>query len=179
MTSEEKHLISECQVFIIGPQVFTGYVNTELRSLGFRHIQIQAEVSCLSGLPSVNIVAEYGDNGVSQTKDFIGEKSPIIYSFDFVKGAGAIVVMPGDDMEWSSKKDVRLCAAKYIAGYSGFWNVPDSDWLQQSLPAIREGKINEAAQKTAAHICARIAANIAVGREVKHFPRFYLCRNLE
>ena len=36
-----------------------------------------------------------------------------------------------------------------------------------------------AALKTAAHICARIAANIAVGREVKHFPRFYLCKNLE
>lgn len=179
MTNEEKHLISECRIFIIGPQVFTGYVNTELRSLGFRHIQIQAEVSCLSGLPSVNIVAEYGDNGVSQTKDFIGEKSPMIYSFDFVKGAGAIVVMPGDDMEWSGKKDVRLCAAEYIAGYCGFWNVADCDWLQQSLPAIREGINNEEAQKTAAHICARIAANIAVGREVKHFPRFYLCRNLE
>lgn len=55
----------------------------------------------------------------------------------------------------------------------------DCDWLEQSLPAIREGITEETAQKTAAHICARIAANIAVGREVKHFPRFYLCSNSE
>ena len=53
------------------------------------------------------------------------------------------------------------------------------DWLQSNLPAIREGKTSETAKRTAAHICARIAANIAVGREVKHFPRFYLCKNLE
>lgn len=177
MTKEEKHLISECRVFIIGPQDYAGYLDTELKSLGFHYINIRTERTI--ELSAVNIIAEYGDNGVSQTKDIIGVKSPIIYSFDFVKGAGAIVVMPGDDIEWSDKKDVRLCAAEYIAGYCGFWNVPDSDWLQQSLPAIREGKINEEAQKTAAHICARIAANIAVGREVKHFPRFYLCRNLE
>lgn len=48
-----------------------------------------------------------------------------------------------------------------------------------NLPAIREAKTSEAAQRTAAHICAKIAANIAVGRNVKHFPRFYLSKNLK
>lgn len=179
MTNEEKHLISECRVIIIGPQTFAGYVNTKLKLLGFHHIKIDTKGCSLSKLPSVNIIAEYGDNGFSQTKDIIGVESPLICTFDFVKGAGAIVVMPGDDRELCGKKDIRLWAAEYMAGYCGFWNMPDCDWLGQSIPAIREGKTEEAAQKTAAHICARIAANIAVGREVKHFPRFYLCRNLE
>lgn len=179
MTNEEKHLISECRMIIIGPQAFTGYVNTELRLLGFRHIQINDEKNCLCSLPSVNIIAEYGDNGFSQMKDINEVESPLIYAFDFVKGTGAIVVMPGVDRELCCKKDIRLWAAEYMAGYCGFWNMADCDWLGQSIPAIRKGKTEEAAQKTAAHICARIAANIAVGREVKHFPRFYLCRNLE
>lgn len=179
MTNEEKHLISQCRIIIIGPQAFTGYVNTELKSLGFRHVQINAEGKCLLWLPSVNIIAEYGDNGFSQMKDIDGVESPLIYAFDFVKGAGAIVVMPGDDRDLWDKKDIRLWAAKYMAGYCGFWNMADCDWLEQSLSDIREGITEEAAQKTAAHICARIAANIAVGREVKHFLRFYICRNLE
>lgn len=179
MTNEEKHLISECRVIIIGPQAFTNHVKTELRSLGFRHTQINDERNCLCSLPSVNIIAEYGDNGFSQMNDSDEVESPLIYAFDFVKGAGAIVVMPGDDRELCGKKDIRLWAAEYVAGYCGFWNMADCDWLGQSIPAIRDGKTEEAAQKTAAHICARIAANIAVGREVKHFPRFYLCRNLE
>lgn len=53
------------------------------------------------------------------------------------------------------------------------------DNTQTALPAIRDGKTSEVSLKTATHICARIAANIAVGRKVKHFPRFYLCKNLD
>lgn len=69
---------------------------------------------------------------------------------------------------------MRQATSEYMAGYCTFWNVEGYEWLQSALPAIREGKTSEAAMKTAAHICARIAANIAVGRKVKHFPKFYL-----
>ena len=87
--------------------------------------------------------------------------------------------MPGDDNELHGKANARLWAAGYMAGYCAFWNMEGCDWLQSALPKIRECMTSETAQRTAAHICARIAANIAVGREVKHFPRFYLCNNLE
>ncbi len=45
---------------------------------------------------------------------------PITYPFDFVDGAGAIVVMPGDDNELHGKANARLWAAGYMAGYCAF-----------------------------------------------------------
>ena len=123
------------------------------------------------------MVAEYVYEGGSCIKEEI--KIPIIYPFDFVYGAGVIVIMPGDDNELQNKDNLRLWVAEYMTGYCAFWNVEGCEWLQSALPMIREGKTSDAAQRTAAHICARIAANIAVGRNVKHFPRFYLCMNLE
>ena len=74
---------------------------------------------------------------------------------------------------------MRQWVAEYMLGYCAFWNVEGCDWLHDALPAIKENKTSEAAMKTAAYMCARIAANIAVGRDVKRYPRFYLCRNLE
>lgn len=120
------------------------------------------------------MVAEYAGEACTHFKG--NATIPIIYPFDFVDGAGAIVVMPGDDNELHGKANARLWAAEYMDGYCAFWNMEGCDWLQSALPKIREGNTSVAAQRTAAHICARIAANIAVGREVKHFPRFYLCR---
>ena len=179
MTDEEKHLISECRVMIIGSRRFIEYVLPEMTKLGFRDVHINHGGNCFPEQSSVNIMAEYGGNGSSCLKTIDNVAVPLIYPFDFVNGAGAMVVMSGDDRELLGKSDLRVWAAEYMAGYCAFWNVPDCDWLQQSHPAIRNGDTSESAQKTAAHICARIAANIAVGREVKHFPRFYLCRNLE
>ena len=98
--------------------------------------------------------------------------------FDFVNGAGVIVVMPEDERNLLSKPELRQWAATYMAGYCAFWNVEGCEWLRDSLPDIKNGVTSGASLKTAAYICARIAANIAVRREVKHFPRFYLCRNI-
>lgn len=53
------------------------------------------------------------------------------------------------------------------------------DRLHDALPKIKENKTSEDTMKTAAYIYARIAANIAVGSKVKHYPCFYLCRNLK
>jgi len=66
-----------------------------------------------------------------------------------------------------------------MSGYCAFWNIDNSDWLRVVLPRIEQGEQSAKAQQTAACICARILANIAVGRDVKHFPRFYLSKNLE
>ena len=104
---------------------------------------------------------------------------PLILPFDFVNGAGAIVVMPEDERDMLRKPNLRQWAATYMAGYCAFWNIDGYEWLRYSLSDIKNGVTNSTALDTAAHICARIAANIAVEREVKHFPRFYLCKNLE
>lgn len=177
MTSEEKRLIADCRIMVIGVSDFIDCVKIELIKSGFKSISI---ISASEGQPDMSftdIVVEYVGEGCSYIKAEV--KIPIIYPFDFVEGAGAIVIMPGDDNELQHKDNLRLWVAEYMAGYCAFWNVEGCEWLQSALPTIREGKTRGAAQRTAAHICARIAANIAVGRNVKHFPRFYLSKNLE
>ncbi len=177
MTSEEKRLIADCRVMIIGASDFIDYVKTELYRSGFNSINIVPGNDVHTEIGPVDMVAEYAGEACTHVKD--NAAIPIIYPFDFVDGGSAIVVMPGDDNELHGKANARLWAVEYMAGYCAFWNMEGCDWLQSALPKIREGKTSDAAQRTAAHICARIAANIAVGREVKHFPRFYLCKNLE
>ena len=178
MTIEERNLIKKCRIMVIGTDTFIAYLKSELKSIGFSHIVVGNDTDCQKNIATINIISEYGGNISSRLLcDMIS--TPIIYPFDFVSGAGAMVIMPGDDKELLAQTDLRRWAAEYISGYCAFWNMEGCDWLSEALPKIRAGVINESAQRLAAHICVRIAANIAVGREVKHFPRFYLCRNSE
>lgn len=176
MTSEEKQLIADCRVMVIGASDFIDCVKAELNMSGFKTVNIVSGNDGRTGIGAVDMIAEYMGEAGSCVNDNI--TIPIIYPFDFVEGAGAIVIMPGDDSELLRKNNVRLWAAEYMTGYCAFWNVEGCDWLQLSLPAIQRGETSVSALRTAAYMCARIAANIAVGRDVKKFPRFYVCRNL-
>ena len=177
MTSEEKRLIADCRIAVIGAIEFIDSIKAELQQLGFESIQIISRSDKMPMPSNVDVIAENINEGSSCfSKDVT---IPIILPFDFVNGAGAIVVMPDDDRDILDKPDLRLWAVNYMAGYCAFWNVVGCDWLRDSLSDIKNGVTSSAALDTAARICARIAANIAVGREVKHFPRFYLCKNLE
>ena len=161
---------------IVGKVDFITYIKKELGKLDFCNIA-EVELGEIINGKNAGILIEYTGVGLSQAKDI--NSIPVIYPFDFIDGAGAIVVLPGDDRNWLEKKNVRQWVAEYMSGYCAFWNVEDCDWLHDVLPAIKENNTNEAAIKTAAYMCARIAANIAVGRDVKRYPRFYLCRNLK
>ena len=161
---------------IVGKGDFITYIKEELCKLGFCDMADVAMSEIING-QDTGILIEYIGNGLSQTSDI--NSIPVIYPFDFVDGAGAIVVFPEDERDWLEKQNVRQWAAEYMSGYCAFWNVEGCDWVHDALPAIKENKTSEAAMKTAAHICARIAANIAVGRDVKRYPHFYLCRNLK
>ena len=161
---------------IVGKGDFITYIIKELRKLDFCKIT-EVEIGEIINEQNTGILIEYTGAGISQTSDM--SCIPLIYPFDFVDGAGAIVVFPGDDRSWLEKQNVRQWAAEYMSGYCAFWNVKGCDWLHDAVPAIKENKTSETAIKTAAYICARITANIAVGRDVKRYPRFYLCRNLE
>ncbi|WP_303330988.1 hypothetical protein [Bacteroides acidifaciens] len=177
MTSEERRRIADCRIAVVGATEFIDSIRTELQQLGFESIQIISRSDKMPMPSNVDVIAENVNEGSSCfSKDVT---IPIILPFDFVNGAGAIVVMPDDDRDILDKPDLRLWAVNYMAGYCAFWNVEGCEWLRDSLPDIRNGLTRHEALKTATHICARIAANIAVGREVKHFPRFYLCKNLE
>ena len=177
MTSEEKRRIAGCRIAVVGAGEFIDSIKAELQQLGFESIQIISSSNKQPAISNFDVIAENVNEGsscMSKETDI-----PLILPFDFVNGAGAIVVMPDDERNMLGKPDLRLWAATYMAGYCAFWNVDGCEWLRDSLPDIKNSVTNDVALKTAAHICARIAANIAVGREVKHFPRFYLCKNLE
>ena len=177
MTTEEKRLIKDCSIAVIGEIEFLDNIKAELKQLGFESIQIISRSDEMLLPSNVNVIAESVNEGGSfLSKDLT---IPLILPFDFVNGAGAIVIMPSDERELLKKPKLRQWAANYIAGYCAFWNVEGCEWLRASLNDIQKGVTSSAAIKTAAHICARIVANIAVGRDVKRFPRFYLCRNLE
>ena len=81
------------------------------------------------------MVVEYAGEACTHVKG--NAAIPITYPFDFVDGAGAIVVMPGDDNELHGKANARLWAAGYMAGYCAFWNMEGCDWLQSVLPKIK------------------------------------------
>ena len=177
MTSEEKSLITDCRIAVIGATEFIDNIKAELKQLGFGAIQIISRSDEMPMPSNVDVIAENVNQGGScLSKDMT---IPLILPFDFVNGAGAIVVMPDDERDILNKPNLRQWAANYMVGYCAFWNVEGCDWLRDSLSDIRNSVTSSATLKTAAHICARIAANIAVEREVKHFPRFYLCKNLE
>ena len=177
MTSEERRRIAGCRIAVVGACEFIDSIKAELQQLGFESIQIISRSDEMPMPSNVDVIAEsVNEDSSCFSKDVT---IPIILPFDFVNGAGAIVVMPDDDRDILNKPNLRQWAANYIVGYCAFWNVEGCDWLRDSLSDIRNSVTSSAALKTAAHICARIAANIAVGREVKHFPRFYLCKNLE
>ncbi len=171
MTSEEKNKIESCRIMIVGKGDFADAINTALLKVGFHNI---IYVEAPTG--SADIAVDLEMNGISAR---LGGKLPVVYPFDFIEGGAAMVVQPDDKVELEAKGDVRLCAAKYMSGYCAFWNIDNSDWLRVVLPRIEQGEQSAKAQQTAACICARILANIAVGRDVKHFPRFYLSKNLE
>ena len=161
---------------IVGKGDFITYIKKELGKLDFCNIA-EVEIGEIINGKNAGILIEYTGVGLSQARDM--NSIPVIYPFDFIDGAGAIVVLSGDDRNWLEKQNVRQWAVEYMSGYCAFWNVEGCDWLHDALHAIKENRTSEAAMKTAAYMCARIAANIAVGRDVKRYPRFYLCRNLE
>ncbi len=171
MTDKEKNMIESCRIMIVGRSEFADAINTALQKVGFHNIiYVEAPIE------SADIAVDLAMNGISAQ---LGGKLPVVYPFDFIEGGAAMAVLPDDKVKFEVQGDVRLCAAKYMSGYCAFWNIDNSDWLRVVLPRIEQGEQSAKAQRTAACICARILANIAVGRDVKHFPRFYLSRNLE
>lgn len=159
---------------IIGMNKFISYVRIELEQVGFTKILNVSETAKLMSGGHTGILIGHDESEFLHSDDYAG--IPVIYAFDFIEGAGAIVLFPDDDRDFLQKHDIRVWTAEYMSGYCAFWCVDGSGWLHESLHAIREGRTSEEAQRTAACLCARIAANIAVGRVVKRYPRFYLVK---
>ena len=117
------------------------------------------------------------DNGIviEELKEFQHK----IYAFDFINGAGAIVVSPEDIAELEAKSDLRKWMVYYTAGYCAFWQIENWEWLYEAVNRVVKGELSDSGIKTAKYVCDKLKEEINAGREVDRFPKFYLCKNLE
>lgn len=60
MTNEERHLIKECRIMVIGIDTFVAYLKSELKSIGFSNIVIENDTDCQKNITNINIISEYG-----------------------------------------------------------------------------------------------------------------------
>lgn len=102
-----------------------------------------------------------------------------IYAFDFINGAGAVVVLPEDVIEFEGKPDLRKWMVYYTAGYCAFWQIENWEWLYEAVDRVVNGELSDSGIKTAKYMCDKLKEEINAGREVDRFPKFYLCKNLE
>ena len=97
MTSEERRRIAGCRIAVVGAGEFIDSIKAELRQLGFESIQIISRSDEMPMPSNVDVIAEsVNEDSSCFSKDVT---IPIILPFDFVNGAGAIVVMPDDDRD--------------------------------------------------------------------------------
>ena len=102
-----------------------------------------------------------------------------IYAFDFINGAGAVVLSLEDVAELEAKPDLRKWMVYYTAGYCAFWQIENCEWLYEAVDRVVNGELSDSSSKTAKYMCDKLKEVINAGREVDRFPKFYLCKNLE
>ena len=76
--------------------------------------------------------------------------------------------------------DFRCSLGKYISQYGMFWHMP-VPWIDEAIRHYSNESFPQLGigAYIAAGYCANILANLAEGKEVKYFPKFYLSPLLE
>lgn len=76
--------------------------------------------------------------------------------------------------------DFRCSLGKYISQYGMFWQMP-VPWVDEAIRHYSEESFPQLGigAYIAAGYCANILVNLAEGKEVKYFPKFYLSPLLE
>ncbi|WMI96706.1 ThiF family adenylyltransferase [Bacteroides fragilis] len=107
---------------------------------------------------------------------------PVLHPYNFGWAGFLTIVRPkGYQLSEISQKPngFELKVAEYVSRYGTFWNMPVS-WLEKVIEEYRvEGgilpppQLSVASWIVAGH-CVNAMFNLATGREVKFFPKFYL-----
>lgn len=112
MTSEERRRIAGCRIAVVGACEFIDSIKAELQQLGFESIQIISSSNKQPAISNFDVIAENVNEGsscMSKETDI-----PLILPFDFVNGAGVIVVMPDDERDIICKPELRQWAATIV-----------------------------------------------------------------
>ena len=106
----------------------------------------------------------------------------IIHAFNLGKAAFLAVEKPNgypfSEVMKRGTDDFRCSLGKYISQYGMFWQMPVPceairHYSEKSFPQLGIGAC------IAAGYCANILVDLAEGKEVKYFPKFYLSPSLE
>ncbi|MDR1380164.1 MAG: ThiF family adenylyltransferase [Tannerella sp.] len=107
---------------------------------------------------------------------------PVLHPYNFGWG-GFLTVAKPDGMPLSElsndPRDFDLRMAEYVAGYSSFWNIP-LEWLEKNIREYKREKGEASppqlsvASWIAAGYCVNVMYNLATGKDVMTFPKFYL-----
>lgn len=113
------------------------------------------------------------------------QQIPVLHPYNFGWAGFVTIVKPGGHQlaellkEGEDAKGFELKVAEYVAQYNAFWNTPVS-WLEKIIKTYHsEGEVlpppqlSVASWITAGH-CVNAMFNLATGKEVKYFPKFYL-----
>ena len=109
---------------------------------------------------------------------------PVIHAVNLGKAAFLAVEKPkGYPFSEVVKKgtdDFRCSLGKYISQYDMFWQMP-VPWVDEAIRHYSEESFPQLGigAYIAAGYCANILANLAEGKEVRYFPKFYLSPLLE
>lgn len=107
---------------------------------------------------------------------------PVLHPYNF-GWAGFLTVVKPEGLQLSQISDnpqgFELRVADYVAKYSHFWNTPYT-WLDKVVAEFKnEDNILPPPQLAIASwivggLCTNVMFNLAMGKEVKVFPKFYL-----
>ena len=109
---------------------------------------------------------------------------PVIHAVNLGKAAFLAVEKPKSypfsEVVKKCSDDFRCSLCKYISQYGMFWQMP-VPWVDEAIRNYSEESFPQLGigAYIAAGYCANILVNLAEGKEVKYFPKFYLSPLLE
>lgn len=177
MTAEDRDAVEKYYIYISGTSEFLELLKQELSEIGFLDIrEISDNEIYEDDKNSISIELVYGNEITTKIFHLFDNCHALIFLYDFITGAGAVVLFPGSFPDLIPNELSRHALAKYISGYCAFWNMENNNLSTETLKEICSDKRNNNSMKLAAELGAKIAANIATCRKVKSYPRFYLVK---
>ena len=131
---------------------------------------------------AVNALAANGDISFVFDKICAEKNITVLHPYNFGWAGFLAVVDPdGKSLQMLSDEssDFDLKVAEYVLGYQAFWMQPQ-EWLEKVVKQYQREKGTlpppqlSVATWITAGLCTHALFNIATGREVKKFPKFYL-----
>ena len=192
MSEKEQSVIKDYKIFLGGAGIGSIVAECALR-FGFEHITIvdgdKVEQSNLNRQNyTENDIGRYKALDFKDKTPFVFDeickerKIPVLHPYNFGWAGFVTVVDPlGHSLSELTEepKGFELKVAEYVTGHGAFWNQP-KEWLDKIVTQYKkESEMLPPPQLSiaswiAAGLCTTAMYNLATGKPVNYFPKFYL-----